>query len=235
MSNSGSCPVGTCRFRERDYANDPHSKDIFSTVGIRQGSIQVRHRGISRAGLQIPAVSADTGPGGKGGLEAMSTRNRGTLIEVVRRVEYYRPSSVCCRPSRISARQPNCPLRVDAVEKGGGIQPAHNNRIMGASFLNRSCGFDARVESMLLGAPPQNLFQQQRSFFPVFPFPARNTDVCFFTKRPFLKGARRQDDRRHSRSFLDGSDVWAGITLWMLSATSSGSERGGGTKYSKTR
>src|SRR6266446_1379041 len=188
MSNSGSCPVGTCRFRERDYANDPHSKDIFSTVGIRQGSIQVRHRGISRAGLQIPAVSADTGPGGKGGLEAMSTRNRGTLIEVVRRVEYYRPSSVCCRPSRISARQPNCPLRVDAVEKGGGIQPAHNNRIMGASFLNRSCGFDARVESMLLGAPPQKPISTAAVIFPRLPVPGAKHGRLLFHKAAIPEG-----------------------------------------------
>src|SRR4030095_14651605 len=33
-----------------------------------------------------------------------------------------------------------------------------NNRIMGANFLNRSCAFDARLESMLLGVPPQNPF-----------------------------------------------------------------------------
>jgi hypothetical protein len=47
---------------------------------------------------------------------------------------------------------------VDAVEKVTGMPPARNNRIMGTEFLNRSCAFDARLESMLLGDPPQNPF-----------------------------------------------------------------------------
>src|SRR5262245_20001109 len=38
-----------------------------------------------------------------------------------------------------------------------------NNRITGANFLNRSCAFDARLESMLLGVPLKILFQQHRS------------------------------------------------------------------------
>jgi hypothetical protein len=46
----------------------------------------------------------------------------------------------------------------DAVEKVLGMPPARNNRIMGAEFLNRSCAFDARLESMLLGDPPKNPF-----------------------------------------------------------------------------
>jgi hypothetical protein len=35
---------------------------------------------------------------------------------------------------------------------------ARNNRIMGANFLNQSCAFDARLQSILLGDPPQNPF-----------------------------------------------------------------------------
>jgi hypothetical protein len=46
----------------------------------------------------------------------------------------------------------------DAVEKVGGMPLARNNRIMGANFLNQSCAFDARLESILLGDPPQNPF-----------------------------------------------------------------------------
>jgi hypothetical protein len=37
---------------------------------------------------------------------------------------------------------------------------ARNNRIMGANFLNQSCAFDARLESILLGDPLKILFQQ---------------------------------------------------------------------------
>src|SRR3982074_449328 len=33
-----------------------------------------------------------------------------------------------------------------------------NNRIVGTSLLNRSCVFDAHLESILLGVPPQNPF-----------------------------------------------------------------------------
>jgi hypothetical protein len=46
----------------------------------------------------------------------------------------------------------------DAVEKGAGMPAARNNRIMGAGFLNRSCAFYARLESILLGEHPQNPF-----------------------------------------------------------------------------
>jgi hypothetical protein len=56
-----------------------------------------------------------------------------------------------------------CPLRVDAVEKVGGMPLARNNQIMGANFLNQSCAFDARLESILLGDPFKILFQQHRS------------------------------------------------------------------------
>jgi hypothetical protein len=45
----------------------------------------------------------------------------------------------------------------DAVEKVGGTAPARNNRIQGDDFLNRSCAVSGRLESMLLGDPP-NLF-----------------------------------------------------------------------------
>jgi enoyl-ACP reductase-like protein len=37
-----------------------------------------------------------------------------------------------------------------------------NNRIVGANFLNRSCAFDARLESMLLGSSVKTLFRQHR-------------------------------------------------------------------------
>src|SRR3972149_2762630 len=49
-------------------------------------------------------------------------------------------------------------LLTDAVEKVDDMPPSRNNRIMGADFLNRSCAFDARLESMLLGGTPQNPF-----------------------------------------------------------------------------
>jgi hypothetical protein len=50
----------------------------------------------------------------------------------------------------------------DAVKKVGGMPLARNNRIMGANFLNQSCAFDARLESILLGDPLKILFQQHR-------------------------------------------------------------------------
>src|SRR6266699_949465 len=55
------------------------------------------------------------------------------------------------------------------------MSPARNKRIMGAEFLNRSCAFDARLESMLLGAPLKSLFQQHRSnpVLRVFPLHVR--------------------------------------------------------------
>jgi len=40
-----------------------------------------------------------------------------------------------------------------AVEKVCGMPSVRNNRIMVADFLNRSCAFDARFESILLAAP----------------------------------------------------------------------------------
>jgi hypothetical protein len=49
-------------------------------------------------------------------------------------------------------------LRVDAVDKVGGMPPARNNRIMGDDFLNRSCAFVGCLESILLGDHPQNHF-----------------------------------------------------------------------------
>jgi hypothetical protein len=52
---------------------------------------------------------------------------------------------------------PTTPM-TDAVEKVPGMPPARNKRIMGAEFLNLSCAFDARLESMLLGDLPKNPF-----------------------------------------------------------------------------
>src|SRR5215472_16096329 len=46
----------------------------------------------------------------------------------------------------------------DAVGKVGDGTPVRNNRIRGDDFLNRSCAFGGRLESMLLGDPPQNRF-----------------------------------------------------------------------------
>jgi hypothetical protein len=53
----------------------------------------------------------------------------------------------------------------DTVEKVPGMSPARNKRIMGAEFLNRSCAFDARLESMLLGDPPKNPFSTASTQF----------------------------------------------------------------------
>ena len=50
----------------------------------------------------------------------------------------------------------------DAVEKVRSVPSARNNRIILADFLNRSCAFDARFESILLAAAAQNPFQQHR-------------------------------------------------------------------------
>jgi hypothetical protein len=49
-------------------------------------------------------------------------------------------------------------LWVDAVEKVGGTALARNNRIPGDDFLNQSCAFTGRLESMLLGAPSKSFF-----------------------------------------------------------------------------
>src|SRR5215472_7941743 len=69
-------------------------------------------------------------------------------------------------------------LRVDAVEKVGATLTTRNNRIAQAGFLNRSCAFDARLESILLEDPLKIFFRQHRSrreqlevskSFPLFP------------------------------------------------------------------
>jgi hypothetical protein len=41
-------------------------------------------------------------------------------------------------------------VMTDAVEKVGGMPRSHNNRIMDSDSVNRSCAFDARLESILL-------------------------------------------------------------------------------------
>jgi hypothetical protein len=46
------------------------------------------------------------------------------------------------------------PLRVDAVEKVGGALRGRNNRIIGDDFLNRSCAFGDRLQSILFGDSP---------------------------------------------------------------------------------
>jgi hypothetical protein len=55
-----------------------------------------------------------------------------------------------------------CPLRIDAVEKVGGMPSVRNKRIVGDDFLNRSCALGLRLESILLGDPLKILFQQYR-------------------------------------------------------------------------
>ena len=54
------------------------------------------------------------------------------------------------------------PLWVDAVEKVGATLTTRNNRIAQAGFLNRSCAFDARLESILLEDPLKIFFRQYR-------------------------------------------------------------------------
>jgi hypothetical protein len=49
-------------------------------------------------------------------------------------------------------------VMTDAVEKVLSVAVPRNNRIIEGNFLNRSCAFDARLELILLGDPPQNLF-----------------------------------------------------------------------------
>ena len=44
------------------------------------------------------------------------------------------------------------------LKKASACRPARNYRISGADILNRSCAFDADLESILLGDPPQNPF-----------------------------------------------------------------------------
>src|SRR5262252_7385122 len=54
-------------------------------------------------------------------------------------------------------------LWVDAVEKVGATLTTRNNRIAQAGFLNRSCAFDARLESILLEDSLKIFFRQYRS------------------------------------------------------------------------
>jgi hypothetical protein len=63
----------------------------------------------------------------------------------------------------------------DAVEKVRSTPSARNNRITMADFLNRSCAFEARLESILLVAPAQNLFFN--SIGPTLPQSASAWDV----------------------------------------------------------
>src|SRR5215471_3532195 len=50
------------------------------------------------------------------------------------------------------------PLMTDAVEKVGATLTTRNNRIAQAGFLNRSCAFDARLESILREDPSKSFF-----------------------------------------------------------------------------
>jgi hypothetical protein len=61
-------------------------------------------------------------------------------------------------PSRANSGEYECPPWVDAVEKVLGMATPRNNRIIDGNFLNRSCGFGAYLELILLRDPPENLF-----------------------------------------------------------------------------
>src|SRR5262249_6041789 len=54
------------------------------------------------------------------------------------------------------------PSLTDTVEKVPGKWQPRNNRIVGTSFLNRTCAVDARLESILLGDPLKIFFRQYR-------------------------------------------------------------------------
>jgi hypothetical protein len=56
---------------------------------------------------------------------------------------------------------------------------ARNNRIMGANFLNQSCAFDARLESILLADPPQNPFSTASVISDRLNRRPKSTDVRF--------------------------------------------------------
>src|SRR6516164_4370591 len=60
--------------------------------------------------------------------------------------------------SRHGADITACRKRADAVEKVGATLTTRNNRIAQAGFLNRSCAFDARLESILLEDPLKIFF-----------------------------------------------------------------------------
>jgi hypothetical protein len=55
-----------------------------------------------------------------------------------------------------------CQLLADAVEKVGATLTTRNNRIAQAGFLNRSCAFAARLESILLEDPLKIFFRRYR-------------------------------------------------------------------------
>src|SRR5713101_6784513 len=67
-----------------------------------------------------------------------------------------------------------------------------NNRIVGANFLNRSCAFDARLESMLLEDPPQNPFSTVSPSRPgeFHPEPLTDPDLTL-SRHPARATARR--------------------------------------------
>jgi hypothetical protein len=68
-----------------------------------------------------------------------------------------------CQAAREGVTTRHGPLRVDAVEKVGGMPAVRNKRIVGDDFLNRSCALGLRLESILLGDRLKILFQRYRS------------------------------------------------------------------------
>src|SRR5262252_9134080 len=78
------------------------------------------------------------------------------------------------------------PLLTDAVEKVGATLTTRNNRIAQAGFLNRSCAFDARLESILLEDPLKIFFRRHRPLADIqspnfrSPFRCSAANVCSF-------------------------------------------------------
>src|SRR5262245_7558440 len=66
--------------------------------------------------------------------------------------------SRCASGVHRNKKRRSCPVGVDAVEKVGDGAPARNNRIVSDDFLNRTCAFGGRLESILFRGPPQNPF-----------------------------------------------------------------------------
>jgi hypothetical protein len=64
----------------------------------------------------------------------------------------------------------------DAVEKVDVAMPKRNNRIGEADILNRSCAFDAYLESILLQDPLKIFFRQH---WPVCDMRPIENNVCF--------------------------------------------------------
>ena len=92
------------------------------------------------------------------------------------------------------------PNLTDAVEKVCSVPSARNNRIILADFLNRSCAFDARFESILLAAPPKILFQQHRPVAEVTACSITFFGESFFTIQTNAQAATGTGQEKSSRA-----------------------------------